>query len=501
MKKKLIYLLFVSLVICSVLPGASVVLASPETETLRPNAAGDEENCSGAVGGGVGTHYTTVDEAVADGDTSYVYNTSSSYERDLYNLPASSGVGIINKITVYARMKYTTLNGSKDAKISIKSGTTTEDSAAKGITASWSNYSQEWALNPDDGEAWEWADIDNLQIGFSLDGQLGLAWACCTQVYVEVDYTPTAPSITTQAATNIATTTARLNSSLISDGGESCNVSFQYHAGSENWTACENTSWVSGYTTGQFPFADISSLDWNTEYFFRARAKNTIGTTNGTALSFTTGSGLSAPTDFKSFPLATSVTLSWTKGAGSTNTLVRYKEGSYSANTTDGFLVYNGVLNSCSHTGLPSGTTIYYSAWGISGENVSSTYVMVMATTLPVVTAAGTPDAPTQPSTWFSTPDYTKFSNLLAVYDLMNKFADSLGMPRNNFWMISSLFGCTLLGIIIGTWSKNAVPALIALAVSVGISSLIGLLPMWMMVFTVLFIIGAVQFGRAGRTM
>ncbi|GAI20025.1 unnamed protein product, partial [marine sediment metagenome] len=32
----------------------------------------------------------------------------------------------------------------------------------------WGNYSEEWPLNPDDSEAWEWTDIDALQIGIAL---------------------------------------------------------------------------------------------------------------------------------------------------------------------------------------------------------------------------------------------------------------------------------------------------------------------------------------------
>jgi len=123
------------------------------------------------------------------------------------------------------------------------------------------------------------------------------------------------------------------------------------------------------------------------------------------------------------------------------------------------------------------------------------------ATTLPSVAAEGTPDAPDVPVTWFSSPDYTKFSNLGVVYDLMNDFADSMAMPRNNFWMLSSILGCILFAIFFGGWTRNFTPALIALAVSIGITSLIGLLPMWMMAFTVLFALGAWQFRSRGVTV
>jgi hypothetical protein len=160
------------------------------TEILRPNAAGDEENISNVVGDGVGTHYTVVDEETPDDDSTYVYNqqfSSPVFQRDLYNLPASSGSGTINKITVHFRCKMG--NASSKAKASIKSDSTVTDGDEKVATETgvWENHSQEWATNPADSEAWEWADIDNLQIGVSLKGSY--SYCRCTQVYVEVDYT------------------------------------------------------------------------------------------------------------------------------------------------------------------------------------------------------------------------------------------------------------------------------------------------------------------------
>jgi len=316
-----------------------------------------------------------------------------------------------------------------------------------------------------------------------------------------VTYSATvAPTIVANAATYVAQTTARLNSRLTEDGGDACGVRFQYNT-VENWATCTNTTWVEDYYTGSSPLEDIASLSPNTLYYFRAQAKNTIDTANSTVLSFTTEASVLAPTNFKSFPDEESVTLSWTSGVGSTETIVRYKETGYPTSITDGSSVYDDEGNSVAHTGRDIGTTGYYSAWGTSGANVSATYVTVMATTLPSVAAEGTPDAPDVPTTWFSSPDYTKFSNLGVVYDLMNDFADSMAMPRNNFWMLSSILGCILFAIFFGGWTRNFTPALIALAVSIGITSLIGLLPMWMMAFTVLFALGAWQFRSRGVTV
>jgi len=182
--------------------GYNLILSSPDgnilrpvdlrndVETLRPNAPGDETSIA-QVHGSV-THWGAVDEVVPDEDSSYVHTASKTFQRDLYNLPASSGSGTINKITVWFRCRVTTQDYNF-AKASIKSDGTVTDGSQKNPTTSWGNFSQQWATNPADGHAWEWADIDALQIGVSLQGDIDYAEsAYCTQVYVEVDYTPAA---------------------------------------------------------------------------------------------------------------------------------------------------------------------------------------------------------------------------------------------------------------------------------------------------------------------
>lgn len=162
------------------------------TETLRPNAAGDETSINTQYPSS-GEHWDKVDEETADNDTTKVYNWQvTSYQRDLYNLPASSGSGTINFIRIYFRVKnYGNSNGC--AKPSLKSDSTVTDGTEVSPSPlnTWITYSQQWNTNPADGQAWEWADIDALQIGVSLKaGGTSSDAAQCTQVYVEVDYTP-----------------------------------------------------------------------------------------------------------------------------------------------------------------------------------------------------------------------------------------------------------------------------------------------------------------------
>jgi len=173
--------------IISATVGVSVVRSL--TEILRPNGVGDETAIDSQFPA-TGAHWDKVNEAVADDASTTVLTATGIFERDLYTLPASSGSGTISKITVFFR--YLSANTAATAKASIKFGVTVSDGAEKTVAVAniWETFSQEWTLNPDDGEAWEWADIDALQIGVSIiGGVVPVPGAShCTQVYVEVEY-------------------------------------------------------------------------------------------------------------------------------------------------------------------------------------------------------------------------------------------------------------------------------------------------------------------------
>jgi len=165
---------------------------NPDTEILRPNAAGDETSIPVQYPA-EDEHWDKVDETTADEDSTYVkHDSPAGYLRDLYNIPFSSGSGTINKVTVYFRCRYK-VGGSGYAKASIKSDSTVTDGTEESLTSSYVTYSQEWTNNPADSLAWEWAEIDALQIGVNFKSAGAGADSRCTQVYVEVDYTPPPP--------------------------------------------------------------------------------------------------------------------------------------------------------------------------------------------------------------------------------------------------------------------------------------------------------------------
>jgi len=182
------------------------------TETLRPNAAGDEENIPYETPEDGGTHHTLVDEAGVggDGDTTEVHcgKYHGDYCRDLYNIADHSvGSDTINHITVYACCKADGAPDQASLKLAIKAGTgdgapdTPDEGSEETVTTSYAYYSKQWTKNPATTNAFTWDEIDKLQIGIAVRAaDYGVYKTICTQVYVEVDYTPAGTSKTSSDA-------------------------------------------------------------------------------------------------------------------------------------------------------------------------------------------------------------------------------------------------------------------------------------------------------------
>jgi len=104
-------------------------------------------------------------------------------------------------------------------------------------------------------------------------------------IYYVVTYTPNVPTVTTSPATEIRSLAATLNGTLDSDGGEACEVRFQYGLTDVYGIV---TPWQGGKQTGNTFLQAINGLKPNTTYHFCAQAKNSSGTSNGTDHTFTT---------------------------------------------------------------------------------------------------------------------------------------------------------------------------------------------------------------------
>ena len=225
-----------------------------------------------------------------------------------------------------------------------------------------------------------------------LFGIIGVT-AVVVLLVLPVSATTTDPSGETHLATYITATTATLNAFIDDDGGDVCQVRFEYYTGSGTWT--DNiTSWVTGYHTGDTVTADITGLVSGDLYMDRVEIENS--------------------------------------------------------------------------------TTVIY-----DGDSVAfSAYA-----------------APSMPSTWFATPDYTKFKHAF-FYGLYNLTADGLKVPRNTFYMLATIFWCIGLAIATLVISKRLMAAVIVLCGFMAMGALIRLLPMFFVGFSVIAILGIIQMGH-----
>lgn len=306
-----------------------------------------------------------------------------------------------------------------------------------------------------------------------------------------------APSISTAAASNVASTSARLNSSLDNDGGDDCTVEFGWGLTSQSHVDdYDNTEILQGtYSSGSNPYLDISSLVAGDTYYFRVKATNDAGTTEGSQLTFETELTLSPPTNMIGYPESESISLAWSKGTGSTNTLLRYGTTTFPATTSTGIYAYLGTGSSYTIEDLESGQTYYISAWGESGGNYSSTYSTIMMTTSATSgTSTDDIDVPTQPSRWFSAPDYTSMDGLLVVYDAINSAADSGHIPRETAWFLLAL-GLSFIAALVSylTLGKKLMIAMIVMTVCFAIGYFVRLIPWWVPLMSLILVIAFSQ--------
>ena len=111
---------------------------------------------------------------------------------------------------------------------------------------------------------------------------------------VEFDTDKVAPTVTTQDATEIGQNQVKGNGNITASGGEDATErGFEYGlTQTATWTKKET---VGGYGTGAFSLV-IDSLEVNTNYWYRAYAVNSIGTSYGAWVEFQTAASGTIPT-------------------------------------------------------------------------------------------------------------------------------------------------------------------------------------------------------------
>lgn len=175
-----------------------------------------------------------------------------------------------------------------------------------------------------------------------------------------------APSVVSTGVTNLFDTTVTLGGNVTSDNGSTITERGLVYSINENPTVANNKIISSG-TTGTYS-GGITGLTPAVTYYYRAYAINSYGTSYGENVSFRTKP--SKPTLLNGVAAGkTQINLTWTKGIGSTYTIVRRATGGYPATPSSGTGVYSGVGTSTSDTGLNAGTTYYYRVWARDGSN------------------------------------------------------------------------------------------------------------------------------------
>lgn len=269
--------------------------------------------------------------------------------------------------------------------------------------------------------------------------------------------TLTNPTVSLLAATNVASSTARINSQVTFDGNSTCNITFGYALASHAADFSAYTSFVnvSGtFNTGGFPYYNLVSLNASATYYYNVRIQNPFGTTYGTELTFTTTGGVNEPTGLLAIPGSNLISVKWVKNSAS-STMVRYSTGTYPATTAQGTQAYFGTSSSCLITGLDEGTTYYISAWGYTGGLFSTNYTYTLATTTAFATAttAALPTSP-NPSGWLQEPDSSGFITL-PFAPLMQNISDAYDFPIDSLWYVAWLIAATVIGLVIYNKGNN----------------------------------------------
>lgn len=204
--------------------------------------------------------------------------------------------------------------------------------------------------------------------------------------------TPVAPTVTTQAVSDIATTTATGNGNITDAGSPAPDKrGIVYGTTSKGdpiavappggYDDYEEES-PGPFGTGAFT-RSLTGLTPGQIYYARAYAHNSVGYNYGGEVNFYTLPG--DPSNLSATTVSdTQIDLTWTRGTGGDKTMVRRAEGDYPANEGAGDQVYFDTGLSYSDVGRTPSTLYYYRAWAYDteGAQYSSGYTSDTATTL-----------------------------------------------------------------------------------------------------------------------
>jgi hypothetical protein len=249
--------------------------------------------------------------------------------------------------------------------------------------------------------------VDNL---WGIDYGNGYFVATGENGAITVNNVPAKPTITTTAASSIALTSATLGGNVTEDGSLTVTErGIVYSLSSANTnpqiggTGVTKLAHTTG-GTGSFS-QSISSLSQGTSYHYNAYATNSLGTSYGTASSFTTL--YSVPTiqasavTFNSNATGTTLTINWTNGNGANRAVFMKELVGTITNPTNGttytasmvwsskgdqlgtsgyYCIYNGTETSVAVTGTTPNTLYVVQAFEYNGTGSGSVFNTSTAT-------------------------------------------------------------------------------------------------------------------------
>ncbi len=223
------------------------------------------------------------------------------------------------------------------------------------------------------------------------------------------------PTATTNAATSLNTNGATLNGT-VSSNGASTTVTFDYGTtvayGSSATAAQSPVAGVSGSANATAVSAVVTGLTCGTLYHFRVKGVNSVGTTNGGDLTFTT-TACAAPTvttNAATSLTTTGATLNGTVSSNGASTTVTFDYGTSVAYGSSATAAQSplaagasGSAVSAAITGLTCGTLYHFRVKGVNTAGTSNGSDLTFTTSacpLPVVTSISrvSPN-PTSPAT------------------------------------------------------------------------------------------------------
>ncbi|MHA2169982.1 MAG: DUF2341 domain-containing protein [Candidatus Kariarchaeaceae archaeon] len=163
-----------------------------ESAMQYPFAPGYTETYNHYAQVGTNHDYLAVNEPVPDDDSTYIYTTRNDSSRyTSYKIKGLREIdGSITDITLYTRAERSGSVISSYIRNFVRIGSQNYQRSQRSLSTSWTTYSDTWTTNPATGLAWEWTDLDSLEIGvrgrmvYSTTRQLRI-----TQVYAVVSYT------------------------------------------------------------------------------------------------------------------------------------------------------------------------------------------------------------------------------------------------------------------------------------------------------------------------